>query len=193
MLCPPRPLLGALALAMLWAVPRFAEAQGTGRVTVTVLVPPIPATGVGVRDLEFGSVAPGGTTVVEAVPTAASGHFRIDLGLVRGVEFMLSLPAALEPVSGSAPGLPLAFDGNFARAIVTEQGAVTDHGVWNPFMEPTRQVCKVVVGKVCKRNAYFAAGSLLDVYVGGSLHVPPDQVAGRYSTDIQLTILRTDT
>lgn len=188
-----RATLLALAL-VLAALP--AQSQ---QVTVSASVPLASPIGAGVRNLAFGAITPlPGQTLLVDVPAAAlpmsgsvhAGEFRYDVTSARGLDFGLTVPAAL-----TGPGLvplPVTFAGTqYGAYCVTSGGSACTLTSFDPSSASLVRVCHQTVGNGnCHPNRVFPVGSELAVYVGGRLSVPANSPAGNYSATITMTIVQ---
>ncbi|HEX2167092.1 MAG TPA: DUF4402 domain-containing protein [Longimicrobiales bacterium] len=184
-----------LSLSLLLAALPAASQQ----VPVSASVPLASPTGSGVRNLAFGAITPmAGQTVQVDVPAAPlpvsgsvhAGEFRYDVTSARGLDFTLTVPAAL-----TGPGLvslPVTFAGTqYGAFCVTEGGSACALTAFDPSDPSAVRVCyRTIGGGSCHPNRVFPVGSELAVYVGGLLSVPQNARAGDYSATITLTIVQ---
>ena len=107
-------LVASVAVAVTGASPLGAQ-DGTIAASVNVLLP--PATGVGMRGLDFGMVTPGVPTEVQ--PTdATSGWFRLaHIPRPKSVQLQFTFPSNLTRTGGGT--MPISFSGGFARSCGT--------------------------------------------------------------------------
>jgi hypothetical protein len=168
-------------------------------VTVAANVPLASPSGVGFRDLSFGAVTPiAGQTVNVDVPAAVlpvtgsvhAGEFRYDVANARGLDFAVTVPAAL-----AGPGvttLPVAFAGTqYGGFCVTSGGSACALTPFDPGSPSTVRVCFRTLGSgACHPSQRFPAQSELFVYIGGSLSVPSNALAGAYSATVTVSIVQ---
>lgn len=179
-------------MLLLQAVPASAQ-----QVDVTASVPTRSPTGSGTRNLTFGVLTPiAGTTQainVVAAPapvsaTVQSGEFRYDVAGLRGVTFNVTVPAQLTG-PGATP-LNVSFDGNqYGGYCVSTTAACTLTG-FNPAGGQNVRVCRNTFFIWCNPFTPYDGGSIMRVYVGGNLSVPPTARAGIYTGTLTLTIVQ---
>ncbi|HEX6134110.1 MAG TPA: hypothetical protein VFZ24_09105 [Longimicrobiales bacterium] len=188
--------LWAVSLAAALLVPGSpAVAQ---QVAVAADVPVASPVGAGTRNLAFGVVVPIMGQIVDVdVPAATApvsgtvhaGEFRYDVTSARGLDFILTTPAAL-----LGPGLPplgVTFDGLQYGGYCIDAGAGCTLTVFNPAAPGNVRVCaRMLASGSCHPNRFFAPGTELGVYIGGRLSVPPTARAGIYSGVVTLTIVQ---
>jgi hypothetical protein len=183
-------LTGAVSLA--GALPAAAQP-----VTIAADVPVSSPTGAGTRNLSFGVVQPqAGGSVLVSVPAAVapvsatvhSGQFRFNVQNSRGVTFTLQTPPEL--VSGSFT-MPVNYNDTQFGGHCVDTGSGCTLTNFNPAASPQVRVCRQTLGNGnCHPVNTWAANSMLSVYVGGALSVPPGQRAGTYTGTVTLTIIQ---
>jgi hypothetical protein len=123
---------------------------------------------VGTRDLTFGTVVLGVTTIVAPVDPVRSGQFTISGTPRMQVQFRLTLPVTLRGPGGAT--MPIAFGGGDAFVQETVTGSVQDY--FNPGAT-----------KVFR----FTTGSQAVVRLGGRVTPGANQPAGAYANTILAT------
>lgn len=162
------------------AGPLSVRAQdGTITASLTVLLP--AADGTGLRGLDFGTVTPG--VPAEVLPSSPlSGWFQLtNINKNDDVRMTFALPTALTP-SGGGPGLPIYFDGEYARSC--GNGCQT-HVLTPTPISPTQLTADAV--HVRPGPPYGSNPTVIDVYIGGRVDPAADQQGGSYQGTIQLT------
>lgn len=176
-----RPIPVALALAVLATAGSEAVAQD-GTVTASVIVMLPPATGTGVRGLDFGTLTPG--TSVETLPTSpTAGQFRLDnVPRNRDVQLTFTFPVTLARSGGGGTGLPIHFDGPYA--------STCGNGCQTHTLAPT----PAGDGQVTADATHVQPGprwgsnpTTLDIFVGGRAEPSTGQAAGTYQGTVELT------
>lgn len=182
-----------LAIGLLLAGAPLAAQQ----IEIAASVPVRSPTGAGVRNLTFGVLTPiSGTTqnvsVVAAVApvsgTVQSGEFRYDVAGLRGVTFTLGVPAQLTAF-GAAP-LTVDFNGAQYGAYCASETATCTLTSFSPAAGSNIQVCRSTILVWCSPFTPYPGGSVLRVYIGGMLSVPPTARAGVYTGTVTLTIVQ---
>lgn len=184
-----------LLAAALLATGSSAAAQ---QLAVGAAVPVASPTGGGTRNLTFGTVTPltGASAQVDVPaavaplgPSVQSGEFRFDVTSANGVDFQVTVPAAL--TSGALPSLPVSFNGpQYGAYCVTEGGACALTG-FDPTGPGLVRVCEQTrPNGTCHPARVFDPGTELAVYIGGRLTVPPSARAGIYTGVITFTIVQ---
>lgn len=167
-------LLPALALV---GTPAHVVAQdGTVPASVSVLLP--PATGAGLRALDFGEVTPG--VPHEVAPTATtSGWFRVtNMPRPKDVQFTFTLPTDLV-LSGGGDAMPVSFgQPNGVQSCGTDCQSHT--------LELTVSGSEATA-TITHRRPPPPNAATIDVYVGGRVEPKTTQSAGVYRGTIQLT------
>ncbi len=176
---------GARLLALFLAVgvlgaPTGVRAQGgTLAASVNILLP--PASGSGLRGLEFGTVTPG--TPAEVLPIAPlSGWFQLtSVNRKTNVRLTFTLPSVLIRAGGSQ-ALPIFFDGPYVRSC--GNGCQT-HTITPTPLNATQSTAEAI--HVRPGPPWGANPTVIDVYIGGRVEPTPAQLAGSYLGTIQLT------
>lgn len=167
------------------------------QIEIAASVPVRSPTGAGVRNLTFGVLTPiSGTTqnvsVVAAVApvsgTVQSGEFRYDVAGLRGVTFTVGVPAQLT-ASGAAP-LAVDFSGTQYGGYCVSRTAICTLTSFNPAAGSNIRVCRFVFFGSCNPFTPYPGGSVMRVYIGGVLSVPPTARAGVYTGTVTLTIVQ---
>lgn len=183
-----------LALALIITAGPTAAQQ----MDIAASVPVTSPTGVGMRNLVFGAVTPMVGQVVDVDVVAAvapvdatiqSGEFRYDVSGARGLDFIVTMPAAL--TNGISPPLAVASNGTqYGGYCVTPGAGSCTLTNFNPAGAAIR-VCQQTLGSGnCHPARTFPAATELGVYVGGRLSVPATARAGIYTGTITLTIVQ---
>ncbi|MEX1181791.1 MAG: hypothetical protein WEF86_01050 [Gemmatimonadota bacterium] len=164
---------------------------------VTAMVPVASPAGAGTRNLLFGVLTPvaGTTQMVDIVAsplpvsgTVQSGEFRYNVGGVRGLDFTVTMPSQL-----TAPGadpLTVTSNGNQYGGYCVSAAAMCALTGFNPASGQNVRVCRVTFFIWCSPFSAFPGGTILRVYVGGLLLVPPDARGGVYTGTATLTIVQ---
>lgn len=182
-----------LALGLLLTAAPLAAQQ----IEITATVPVRSPTGAGVRNLTFGVLTPiSGTTqnvnVVAAVnpvsATVQSGEFRYDVAGLRGVTFNVGVPAQLT-ATGAAP-LNVSFSGTQYGGYCVSATATCTLTAFDPAAGTNIRVCQSTFLMFCNPFTPYPGGSVMRVYVGGLLSVPPSARAGVYMGTVTLTIVQ---
>lgn len=176
----------------------FMSAPLPAQVMVAAVVPVASPTGAGTRNLTFGVLTPiSGTTqnvdVVAAVApvsaTVQSGEFRYDVAGTRGLDFNVSMPAQLT-MSGATPLVVSSSGAQYGGYCVTAAASCT-LTAFNPASGQNVRVCRSMFLIWCNPFAGgYPGGSILRVYVGGRLTLPPTARAGVYTGTVTLTIVQ---
>lgn len=184
-----RPLLRAIAalpVAALLMLAGDAAAQSVGA-SMSVLL--VPTTGAGVRPLDFGVVAPGGTmqrTITTDADSSAAGiaHFNFTgLNGNRDVQLTFDFPVALTH-TGSGDSMPITFDGNYGLHCFDRQSGIPACALFNPSPGGATPSVILIDPPPPPRNG------TLRLYLGGSVTAGTDLVAGTYQGMITLTMVR---
>lgn len=169
------PILLLPALALLGA-PMPATAQdGTVPASVSVLLP--PATGAGLRPLEFGEVMPG--VPHDIAPTdPTSGQFQIsNLPRPKDVQFTLTVPTQLDR-TGGGDAMPVSF--GQPNAVQTCGNSCQYHTLSLTVSGSTASATFTHVRPPPPNTA------TINVFVGGQAQPKTTQAAGVYRGSIQL-------
>jgi hypothetical protein len=169
-------LLVALPGVLGTARPAAAQ-QATISASVPVLLP--PATGTGLRALDFGAVFPGSTR--EVLPSdPLSGWFQLEnVGKNKDVRLTFTFPTLLVR-AGGGDGLPAHFDGPYVQSC--GNGCQT-HTVAPTAAGPAHTSAVVVH---VRPTPFGANPRTIDLFIGGRLEPEPDQAAGVYQGVIEL-------
>lgn len=169
--------IAVLALLPVGTTGSVSAQDGAITASLTVLLP--PATGTGVKSLEFGNLAPGSAT--EVLPTvAAAGHFRLDnVPRNRSVQLTFTMPATLDRAGGGS-GLPVYFDGPYVRTC----GPDCQTHTLAPVYSGTQWSAEVIH---VRSPPYGSNSTILEVDVGGRAEPTAQQEVGTYQGTIELT------
>ena len=188
-----RAVVPALVLVLGGMRPLSAQAI----MSASTVVPVPSPTGIGVRNLSFGTITPTpGVTQTITVPAAValqsgtvySGQFNIGVEGAAGVAFQLSLPPVLTSTIGGLT-LPVSFNGSqFGAHCAVEGASGCTLTSFNPATAGTVRVCRRAVGNTCFRAEIWSNGSLVRVFVGGSVSVAPTIAAATYVGVVTMTI-----
>ena len=169
-------MLVAVLTALVWAAPSTGQ-QATISASVEVRLP--PATGTGLRTLDFGVVTPGSPTQV--FPDAAlSGWFQlVNVGRNKDVQLTFTFPTFL--TAGTGATMPAYFDGPYVQSC--------GNGCQTHTVSPTPLGATTMTADVVHvRPIPFGANPRdIDVFVGGRVEPAATQAAGVYQGTIQLT------
>lgn len=170
----------------------------SAQVMVAAVVPVASPAGSGTRNLTFGTVTPiPGTTqtidvVADVAPvsgTVQSGEFSYNVAGTRGLDFSLSMPMQLT-MPGATPLAVTSSGAQYGGYCVTATASCTLTS-FNPGSGQNVRVCRSLLLIWCNPFAGgYPGGSVLRVYVGGSLSVPPIAHAGVYVGTVTLTIVQ---
>ena len=166
------------------------------QVEVSASVPLRSPSGAGTRNLSFGTMTPvAGTTqvvdVLAAAPVMADvppGEFRYDVAGLRGVTFNVSVPAALS-ATGAVP-LPVSFNGLQYGGYCVSTNAGCSLTPFDPGAGADIRACHVTLVVTCSPMAPYPAGSVMRIYIGGRLSIPPSARAGEYAGVVTVTIVQ---
>mgnify|MGYP003579965490 CR=1 FL=1 len=179
-------LAAALGLAGS-AAAQGVQPQATGSliVSATILEPPI--VGTGVNALNFGSIAPGTTSVTVLPRTPAGGEWRLTgVRNRRGVAITFNLPTALAGPGGAT--IPLSFNGNYAGLCEIDNSGncvLASYVTWNPVTTPTFNDTPERYSPGRPRYAYDTYA----LYIGGQALPAATPRAGAYTGTIGLTLV----
>jgi hypothetical protein len=182
--------------ALVWLLAGLAPLCAQS-VTATAEVPVAAPSGGGARNLAFGEVVPQpGQTVVVSVPAAVapitgtmhSGEFRLNLESVRGVTISVQPPPSLANATAS---LAIDYNDLLYGAYCVDTGAGCALTSFNPATTDQLRICRQSgASGNCHPNQTFPLNSILSVFIGGGLAVPPTQRAGLYTGTVTLTIVQ---
>jgi hypothetical protein len=189
-------MLLAAAVAFITGAPAV-HAQSAIAVDATVAV--ASPTGAGaVRNLQFGTIilTPGVPTTV-SVPAAAApqsanvyaAEFAYGVSGMAGMDLAITLPSTLLSADGTK-SLAMSFTGTQYGGHCTTVGA--GGCSLTPF-DPavgTVRICAGYKGNGECKNQVFAAGAIAHAYIGGSITVPPTQLAATYTGTITAYIVQ---
>ena len=188
-----RAVVPALVLVLGGMRPLSAQAI----VHASTFVPVASPTGIGVRNLSFGNIAPiSGSTTTVTIPAAVapqsgtrqSGQFDITAAGAAGVAFQLTLPPVLTSTIGGLT-LPVSFNGNqFGAHCTVNATTPCTLTTFNPATVGTITVCARVVGSTCHRPTVWTSPTLIHIYLGGSVSIAPATAAATYVGVVTLVI-----
>ncbi|MGH7463592.1 MAG: hypothetical protein ACREK1_00365 [Longimicrobiales bacterium] len=168
------------------------------QVNIAAAVPVAAPVGSGVRNLTFGAIIPvmGQVLDVDVVAAAAplngtvqSGEFRFDVTGSSGLEFLMTMPAAL--TSGILPPLAVSWSGGqYGGYCVTSGGTSCVLTNFDPSASLVRVCQQTRPNGTCHPGRVFPPASELGIFIGGRLSVPPTARAAVYSGTITLTIVQ---